>query len=159
MSKKTGRKKEEGGHKRHNVSFGKFVSEALSKVANKSQFLEKIAKPVLEQLDPGPPCETIQKIDCILNLEINNALENRDYGTVQALSNFAASMQDYRDVCQLPKPNLPVTPILPSTKKYEPKIRWVKLLQRSNLPYVNEETYQPTPEDKKLLRMIAKQIS
>jgi hypothetical protein len=155
MSKKTGRPKEEGGHKRHNVSFGKFVSEALSKVSNKSQFLEKIAKPVLEQLDPGPLCQFIQSIDRQITVETEEALKNKDYGKVQALSNFAGWLQDYRGLCELPQPNLSLKPKLPQAKKLELKIN----RQRSKLPYVNEETYQPTSEDKKLLHMIAKQIS
>jgi hypothetical protein len=150
-----GRPKEEGGHKPLKISVGKFVSEALEKVGNKSQFLEKIAKPILEQLDPGPLCPFIQSINQQITVKTEEALKNKDYGKIQALANFAGYMQDYTDLCELPQPNLPLKPKHPQAKKSEPKIRG----ERSNLPYVNEETYQPTSEDKKLLRMIAKQIS
>ena len=154
MSKKTGRPKEEGGHKRHQVSFGKFVSEALKKVGNKSQFLERIAKPVLEQLDPGPLCHLIQSFDQQITLETEQALRNKDYGKVQALSNFASWLQDYRGLCELPQLDLPLEPKQPKIKKsVKPKVKFYPVIIHT------EETHQPTAEDRRLLRRIEKMLS
>lgn len=97
-----GRPKEEEGHTPLKISVNKFVSEALEKVDNKSQFIEKAVKPLLEQLDPGPACDFIRQIDQQLRTGITRAVEAKDYAKVQALSNIAYALNNYRSLCELP---------------------------------------------------------
>jgi len=97
-----GRPKEEGGHTPLKITVNEFTRQALEKVDNKSQFLEKAVKPLLEQLDPGPACNFIQQVDEQINGEINQALKNNDYDKIQTFANIAESLKDYRKLCELP---------------------------------------------------------
>lgn len=123
-----GRPKEEEGHTPLKISVNKFVSEALQKVDNKSQFIEKAVKPILEQLDPGPGCVSIQRIDKLIQEEIGKAVRDRDYAKVQTLGNMAEQLKDYRHLCNLPDirmPHIPPSKNIPSEsnplgKVYDP---------------------------------------
>lgn len=106
MSDRTGRPKEKRGHKRHNISFDRFISEALEKVGNKSQFLEKVARPVLEKLDPGEASVFLWQIDKDIIQGINEATQKRDFKQVSALSWLADCLDDARKLCGPPPPNV-----------------------------------------------------
>jgi hypothetical protein len=103
LSKKTGRSKEKGGHKRHNVSFEKFISDALKKVGNKSQFLESVARPVLKKLDPGEASVFLWQIDNLLSQGIIKATKEGNFEQVQALSWIADQLEDARRLCGTPQ--------------------------------------------------------
>ena len=103
MSEKTGRPKEQDGHKRINISVDKFVAQGLEKVGNKSQFLESVARPVLEKMDPGEASIFLWQIDIYLSQGIIAATKERDFGQVQALGWLASQLEDARKLCGIPQ--------------------------------------------------------
>jgi len=109
MSKKTGRRKEEGGHKRINVSVDDFTYKALKKIrkgdGNVSRFIEKQLRPVLENLDPGEASIHIWRIEAYLNGQIMKAMQKDNPELVQALASIAAALKDFRNLCGIPPPN------------------------------------------------------
>lgn len=100
-----GRPKEQGGHKPLKISVEKFVAEALEKVGNKSQFLEKLAKPVLQQLDPGEASIFVWQINVFLSQKIIEATQQSNYAQVQALAWLADQLEDARKLCGVPELN------------------------------------------------------
>lgn len=100
-----GRPKEEGGHRPLKISIDKFVSEGLEKVGNKSQFLEKLARPVLEKLDPGEASFFLWRIDVYISQGIIQATKKGDFKQVNALSWLANSLEDARKLCGVPPSN------------------------------------------------------
>lgn len=94
-----GRPKEEAGHKPLKISVNKFVSEALEKIDNKSQFIEQAVEPILRQLDPGDSCGFIRRVDVQLQREIMDATRNKNFGKVMTLGYFARWMEPYRQLC------------------------------------------------------------
>jgi len=109
MSKKTGRRKEEGGHKRINISVDDFTRKALKKIqkgdGNVSRFIEKQLRPVLESLDPGEASIHIWRIEAYLNRQIVEAMQKDKPELVQALASIAAALKDFRNLCGIPPPN------------------------------------------------------
>ena len=101
-----GRPREEGGHKPLKISLNKFVREALEKVGNKSQFLEKVAQPVLEKMDPGDASFFLYQIDVYISRGIINAAQKGDFKQVSALGWLANCLEDARKLCEIPPLNL-----------------------------------------------------
>jgi hypothetical protein len=97
-----GRPKEEGGHKPLKISVEKFIADALEKVGNKSQFIEKVARPVLEELDPGDASFFLWQIDAYISQGIIEAAKNEDFRQVQALGWLASQLEDARKLCGIP---------------------------------------------------------
>lgn len=80
MSEKTGRPKEEDGHKRINISIDKFTDEALDKIrkgGNVSKFIENELRPTLRKLDPSDVSFHVWRIEVYLSQQIINAIEAR----------------------------------------------------------------------------------
>lgn len=100
-----GRPKEEGGHKPLKISVNKFVREALEKVGNKSQFLESVARPVLEKMDPGEGSVFLWKIDVYISQGIIVAAKEGNFSQVQALGWLASLLEDARKLCGIPQLN------------------------------------------------------
>jgi len=97
-----GRPKEEGGHKPLRISVNKFVRDGLKKVGNKSQFLEKVAQPVLEKMDPGEASFFLWQIDVYISQGIIKAAREENFKQVSALSWLANSLEDARKLCGTP---------------------------------------------------------
>lgn len=97
-----GRPKEQGGHKPLKISVDKFVAQALEKVDNKSQFIEKVVRPVLEQLDPGEASAFLWQIDVYISQQIIVATNNANFKQAQALSWLAGQLEDARKLCGIP---------------------------------------------------------
>lgn len=106
MSKKTGRPKEEGGHKRIDISVDEFTDKALDKIrkgdGNVSRFIEKQLKPVLENLDPGEASIHVWRIESYLRQQIIKATKQNKPGTVQALASIGNALDDFRKLCGIP---------------------------------------------------------
>ena len=100
-----GRPEEEGGHKPLKISVDKFVAQGLEKVGNKSQFLESVARPVLEKLDPGEASVFLWKIDIYLSQGIVVAAKEGNFSQVQALGWLANQLEDARKLCGIPQSN------------------------------------------------------
>jgi PhoPQ-activated pathogenicity-related protein len=100
-----GRPKEEGGHKSFNVSLDDETRQGLEKLHNKnenrSQFIEKALRPLLNQFDPGPSCEVLNRLDEILNNEISSAISQKDFEKVNALAALANSFEPFRSACRI----------------------------------------------------------
>ena len=109
MSKKTGRRKEEGGHERINISVDKFTKEALQKIqkgdGNVSKFIEKQLKPVLENFDPGEASPVVWAIEAYVNKRILKALERDKPELVQALASLLTALKDFRELSGIPPKN------------------------------------------------------
>jgi len=105
MSKETGRPKEEGGHKPLKISVDKFIREGLQKVGNKSQFLEKVARPILEKMDPGTASHFLWRIDIYISQGIIEATGKGDFKQVNALSWLANQLELARKLCKIPPSN------------------------------------------------------
>jgi len=101
----SGRQKKEGGHKPLNISVNKFVRDGLEKVGNKSQFLEKVAQPVLEKMDPGEASFFLWQIDVYISQGIIKAAQKENFKQVSALSWLANSLEDARKLCRIPPAN------------------------------------------------------
>jgi len=103
MSKKTGRPKEEGGHKRINISVDNFTEKALTKIrdgdGNISKFIEKQLKPVLENLDPGEASIHVWRIEAYLSQQIIKATAQSKPDLVIALASIANALKDFRNLC------------------------------------------------------------
>jgi hypothetical protein len=123
MSEKTGRPKEQGGHKRRNLSFDKLTNEALNKIKGKggkiSQFIEKALRPELENLDPGEASVEIWRYEAYLNRKISEALIQDKPGKAKALTSILVALKDFRSLCGIPPldPNLLSTEERPLWKK------------------------------------------
>lgn len=100
-----GRPPEEGGHKPLKISVNKFVSEALEKVPNKSKFLEEVARPVLEKMDPGEASVFLWKIDILISQGIVKATQEKDFKQIQTLGWLASCLEDARSLCGVPPPD------------------------------------------------------
>lgn len=98
-----GRPKEQGGHKPLKISVDKFVAQGLEKVGNKSQFLESVARPVLEKMDPGEASIFLWQIDIYLSQGIIAATKEGNFGQVQALGWLASQLEDARKLCGIPQ--------------------------------------------------------
>jgi len=111
MSEKTGRPKEEEGHKRINISLNKFTREALKKIkkdgGNISKFIEKELKPVLEQLDPRDAAIHIWRIEDYLKKQIIKAAEKGKFEEVKAICSIINAIEDYRKLAGMPSLELP----------------------------------------------------
>lgn len=109
MSKKTGRPKEEGGHKRINISINDFTNKALKKIregkGNVSKFIENQLRPVLENLDPGEASIHVWRIEAYLSREIIKATKLNKPGLAQALASIATALKDFRALCGIPPAN------------------------------------------------------
>jgi hypothetical protein len=99
-----GRPKEQGGHKPLKISVDKFVADGLEKVNNKSQFLEEVARPILEKLDPGDASIFLWQIDAYISQGIIQAGKKGDYKQIQALGWLAEQLRDARKLCGIPPP-------------------------------------------------------
>lgn len=99
-----GRPKEEGSHTPLRISVNKFVSEALEKVPNKSKFLEEVAQPILEKLDPGDASYFLWQIDDFLSRGIEKANREKDFKQAYALSWLGNCLEDARKLCGAPPP-------------------------------------------------------
>ncbi len=97
-----GRPKEQGGHKPLKISVDKFVAQGLEKVGNKSQFLESVARPVLEKMDPGEASVFLWQIDTYLSRGIVVAAKQGNFSQVQALGWLANQLEDARNLCGIP---------------------------------------------------------
>jgi len=97
-----GRPKEEGGHKTLKISVDKFVSDGLKKVPNKSQFIEKVARPVLEKLDPGELSPFLWQVDFCIRQKIIDATKEDNFKLVSGLSFIANCLEDARKLCGKP---------------------------------------------------------
>jgi len=119
MSKKTGKPKQEGGHKRINISINKFTNEALQKIrkdnGNISKFIEKQLKPTLEKLDPGEASIHIWRIEIYLAQQIILATQQNKPEITEALASIAVALKNFRSLCGLPPADfdLTSTPIKP----------------------------------------------
>lgn len=100
-----GRPKEEGGHKPLKISVNKFVRDALEKVGNKSQFLEKVAQPILEKMDPGEGSLFLWRIDVFISQGIIKAAQKRDFKQVETLGWLADCLEDARKLSHVPPAN------------------------------------------------------
>jgi len=114
MSKKTGRKKEKGGHKRINISLDKQIREKLEKLksqgGNVSQFIEDEIKPTLEKLDPAEQSIHIYRIQIYLSNQIIEALKTNDFETVKVIGSIASAFDNYRKLANIPPLNLDFEP-------------------------------------------------
>jgi len=143
-----GRPKEEEGHTPLKISVNKFISEALEKVDNKSQFIEKAVKPLLEQLDPGPACDFIRQIDQQFRTGITRAVEAKDYAKVQALSSIAYALNDYRSLCELPNPTSVISQENPPNVELSTEIKGCDRLRIADREFEeNNLPRSPHPED------------
>lgn len=97
-----GRPKEEGGHTPLKITVNEFVARALEKVDNKSQFLESVARPVLEKLDPGEASSFLWNVDAYLKQGIAKATQEGNFTLVQTLSWLAGQLEEARQLCGPP---------------------------------------------------------
>lgn len=107
MSDKTGRPKEEGGHKRINISINDFTDKALDKIrkgGNVSRFIEKQLRPVLENLDPGEASIHVWRIEAYLGRQIIKAVKKDKPELAQTLGSLATAIKDFRDLCGISPP-------------------------------------------------------
>jgi hypothetical protein len=94
-----GRPKDGPGHRPFNMSLRKDIYNMLKKVPNKSDFVERTIRPVLEQLDPGPACEFIWEIDEKAKKLVFEAHRKKDYAKAMAIEAIICSLEDYRALC------------------------------------------------------------
>jgi len=94
-----GRPKDGPGHRPFNMSLRKDVYDMLEKVPNKSDFVERTIRPVLEQLDPGPACEFLREIDEKAKDTVLEAHNNKDYAKAMTVEAIMCSLEDYRALC------------------------------------------------------------
>jgi len=101
-----GRPREEGGHKRIDISLDKETRRKLEKFkkhgGNVSQFIEREIKPVLERLDPGEQSVHVYRIEAYLSHEIINAVNKGDFEAVRVLGDLARAIDDYRKLAHIP---------------------------------------------------------
>ena len=97
-----GRPKDGPGHRPFNMSLRKDVYDMLEKVPNKSDFVERTIRPVLEQLDPGPACEFIWEIDEKAKNLVLEAHRKKDYAKAMTIEAIMYSLEDYRTLCTEP---------------------------------------------------------
>ena len=98
-----GRPKEGGGHQPFNISIEKSIYRQFQKVKNKSKFIEDTIRPILNQMDPGPACNVINRIDQVLKEEIIDAAKARDFEKATALSHVGTKLDEFRGLCRLPE--------------------------------------------------------
>lgn len=101
--------REQGGHKRINISVDEFTDNALDKIregdGNVSEFIEKQLRPVLENLDPGEASIHIWRIEAYLSQQIIKATKQNKPSTVQALASIANALGDFRRLCEISPPD------------------------------------------------------
>lgn len=101
-----GRPKEEGGHKRIDITLDKETRRKLEKFkrqgGNVSKFIENEIKPVLKNLDPGQQSTHIYRIEAYLSYEIIEAVNKGDFETVRVLGDLAKAIDDYRKLAHIP---------------------------------------------------------
>jgi hypothetical protein len=121
-----GRPKEEGGHKRIDISLDKETRRKLEKFkkqgGNVSRFIEREVKPVLEKLDPGEQSVHVYRIEVYLSHEIINAVHEGDLEKVRVLADLAKAIDDYRKLAHIPPLTIQVdeeqkVPKKPSVKR------------------------------------------
>ncbi|MEM3760514.1 MAG: hypothetical protein QXZ02_05305 [Candidatus Bathyarchaeia archaeon] len=121
-----GRPKEEGGHKRIDISLDKETRRKLEKFkrqgGNVSKFIEKEIKPTLEALDPAEQSIHIYRIESYLSHEIIEALGKGDLEAVSVLGSIAKAIDDYRKIAHIP----PLTLNLPVSSKPSEKVEVIK---------------------------------
>ena len=107
-----GRPREEGGHKRIDISLDKETRRKLEKFkkrgGNVSQFIEREIKPVLEKLDPGEQAIHIYRIEAYLSKQILEAVNKGDFETVKILGSVAKAIDDYRRFTGIPPLDYPI---------------------------------------------------
>jgi hypothetical protein len=59
--------------------------------------------PLVQQLDPGPSCEVLERIDRIIDSEIDAAKSKRDYEKISAITHLANSLEPHRRLCRVPR--------------------------------------------------------
>ena len=94
-----GRPKEGPGHRAFNMSVQLDIYEMLKKVPNRSRFIEETIRPVLNQLDPGPSCNFLRKVDEMAKDELLKATLNKDFEKITAIGTMMTKLQDYRVLC------------------------------------------------------------
>jgi len=99
-----GRPKEEGGHRRLQISLDEETYKALEKIRernqNRSKFIENALRPNILQLDPGESCETLHEIDQLLWTETFSAILKKDFDKVATLATVGSVLAPYRDLCR-----------------------------------------------------------
>jgi hypothetical protein len=131
LSDKTGRPKEEGGHRSRNISIDKFIDNALTKVPNRSRFIEKAVRPLLENLDPGEVSPILWEIDVYLRDKMSKAMQERKFEQVQALGWIANQLEDARRLCGPPNQSFSGTQLVnvlrseeEHSKEFVPNLKW-----------------------------------
>jgi len=94
-----GRPKDGPGHRPFKMSVRRDVYEMLEKVPNRSEFIERTIRPVLEQLDPGPACKFLKEIDEKAEDTVLEAHRNRNYAKAMTIEAIMYSLNDYRALC------------------------------------------------------------
>jgi len=95
-----GRPKDGPGHKAFNMSVRRDVYKMLKKVPNRSKFIEQTIRPVLKQLDPGPSCDFLKKVDEMAKDELLKATRNKDFEKVTAIGSMTSALEGYRALCK-----------------------------------------------------------
>ena len=95
-----GRPKESGiGHRRFNFSIRNDIYEMLKKVPDRSRFIESKITPVLKQMDPGPSCEFLKRVDEFGTHTLRKAILDKDFEKVIAIASMMYDLDDYRALC------------------------------------------------------------
>jgi hypothetical protein len=125
-----GRPKEEGGHKRIDISLDKETRRKLEKFkkqgGNVSQFIEREIKPVLERLDPAEQSVHVYRIEVYLSHEIINAVNKGDFEAVKILGGLAKAIDDYRKLAHIPPLTLKVEDVFGRQKRKFGFWEWLK---------------------------------
>jgi len=99
-----GRPREEGGHKRLDISIDEQIYKALEKIhdkgENRSKFIENALRPLIRQLDPGESCEVLRKIDENLSMAMVSALQRKDFEKVVTLATIGNALAPFKDLCE-----------------------------------------------------------
>lgn len=100
-----GRPKEEGGHKRMNVTLNNETREGLRKIKEKkgqarSKFIENALGPLIREFDPGDSCEALGEIDCLLQCRVSSAASKQDFEKAAALTAIGNALDPFRSLCR-----------------------------------------------------------
>ena len=99
-----GRPKEEGGHKRINVTLNNETHKGLTKIQKKGQtrskFIENALGPLIRQYDPGDSCEALREIDCLLRCRISSAASQQDFEKAAGLAAIGNALDPFRSLCR-----------------------------------------------------------
>lgn len=98
-----GRPRDGLGHKAFNLSIRRDIHEMLRKVPNRSRFIEQTIHPVLKQLDPGPSCSFLKRVDEMAKDELSKAVRNEDFEKLTTIGAMMTTLEEYRALCESPK--------------------------------------------------------